>query len=173
MSHHQRSPIDRRWPVMTSELVERERVVAEARKWVGTRYHACADARGAGVDCGMLLVRVFVDTGLLAPFDPRPYPEDWHLHRNEERYLSFATDRFREVANPGPGDIIVFKYGRTFSHGAIVTGVDPIRIVHAFQPCRAVIEEDMQTNQQLLEPKRPRRFFSLWAHAGTDERGST
>lgn len=158
---------------MTSEHIERARVVAEARKWVGTRYHACADVRGAGVDCGMLLVRVFVDTGLLAPFDPRPYPEDWHLHRSEERYLSFAADRFREVSSPSTGDIIVFKYGRTFSHGAIVTGVNPIRIVHAFQPCRAVIEEDMQTNQQLLEPKRPRRFFSLWGRGAAEGRGAT
>ncbi len=110
---------------MARETIERARVVAEARKWVGTPYHACADVRGAGVDCGMLLVRVFVDTGLLAPFDPRPYPEDWHLHRSEERYLYFASDRLGEVAEPGPGDIIVFKYGRTFSHGAIVTGIDP------------------------------------------------
>ncbi len=155
---------------MASEEVERARVVAEARKWVGTPYHACADVRGAGVDCGMLLVRVFVDTGLLAPFDPRPYPEDWHLHRSEERYLSFAADRFCEVAEQGPGDIIVFKYGRTFSHGAIVTGVDPIRIVHAFQPYRAVIEEDMRTNQQLLEPKRPQRNFSLWGRAARERR---
>ncbi len=157
---------------MTSEHIERASVVAEARKWIGTRYHACADVRGAGVDCGMLLVRVFVDTGLLAPFDPRPYPEDWHLHRGEERYLSFAADRFREVSCPGPGDIIVFKYGRTFSHGAIVTGVNPIRIVHAFQPSRAVIEEEMQTNQQLLEPKRPRRFFSLWGRGAAEGRGT-
>lgn len=155
--------------MMASEQTERARVVAEARKWVGTPYHACADARGAGVDCGMLLVRVFVDAGLLAPFDPRPYPEDWHLHRSEERYLGFAVERFGEVPEPGPGDIVVFRYGRTFSHGAIVTEIAPIRIVHAFQPSRAVIEEDMRTNQQLLEPRRPRRYFSLWRGAAAKE----
>jgi hypothetical protein len=32
----------------------------------------CTDLKGVGVDCGMLIVRVFVDTGLCAPFDPRP-----------------------------------------------------------------------------------------------------
>ena len=32
------------------QLDERNRVVAEARKWILTPYHNCADVRGAGVD---------------------------------------------------------------------------------------------------------------------------
>ena len=96
-------------------------MVAEARSWVGTPYHGCADVKGAGVDCGMLLVRVFVDLGLTEPFDPRPYPSDWHLHRSEERYLGFVFERGREVAEPQPGDVAVFRYGRCYSHGGIVT----------------------------------------------------
>jgi cell wall-associated NlpC family hydrolase len=80
-----------------NEAKQRAAVVAEARSWIGTRYHNCADVKGAGVDCGMLLVRVFVDTGLCAPFDPRPYPPDWHLHRSEEKYLGFVFDRAHEV----------------------------------------------------------------------------
>ena len=68
---------------VTDATATRQQIVAEARSWIGTRYHACADAKGTGVDCGMLLVRVFVDCGLVAPFDPRPYPIDWHLHRSE------------------------------------------------------------------------------------------
>ena len=65
----------------------REKVVAEAKSWIGTPYHNCADVKGVGCDCGMLLVRVFVDLGIVEPFDPRPYAHDWHLHRGEERYL--------------------------------------------------------------------------------------
>ncbi len=84
---------------------QRAAVVAEARSWIGTPYHNCADIKGVGVDCGMLLVRVFVDTGLCQPFDPRPYPIDWHLHRGEERYLGFVFDRSREVTEPQPGDV--------------------------------------------------------------------
>ncbi len=100
---------------------ERAAVVAEARRWIGTPYHNCADLHGIGVDCGMLIVRVFVDTGLCAPFDPRPYPPDWHLHRSDERYLGFVFDRCAEVEEPRPGDILVFRYGRCYSHGGIVT----------------------------------------------------
>ena len=57
---------------------------------------------------------------------------DWHLHRGEERYLGFLLARAREVAAPLAGDVILFKYGRCFSHGGIVTRVDPLTIVHAF-----------------------------------------
>ena len=102
-------------------------VVAEARSWIGTPYHNCADIKGVGVDCGMLLVRVFVDTGLCQPFDPRPYPIDWHLHRSEERYLGFIFDARREIAEPQPGDVMVLRYGRCYSHGGMVTGPRHLR----------------------------------------------
>ena len=78
---------------MSFESFQRHVIVREARSWVRTPYHAQADIKGAGVDCGMLLVRVFVDSGLVPPFDPRPYADDWYLHRSEERYLGFIFDR--------------------------------------------------------------------------------
>ena len=52
-----------------TEAEQRAAVAAEARKWILTPYHHGADIRGAGVDCGMLIVRVFVDLGLTPPFD--------------------------------------------------------------------------------------------------------
>ncbi|ACB96297.1 hypothetical protein [Beijerinckia indica] len=146
-----------------SEETERALIVSEARRWIGTPYHQCADVLGAGVDCGMLLVRVFVDTGLCVPFDPRPYASDWHLHRSEERYLGFVFDRCREVDVPGPGDIVVFKYGRCYAHGGIITKTDPLTFVHAYSLARAVIEERLGQNAQLDQAKRSRRFFSYWA----------
>lgn len=89
---------------MSDEAAQRAAIVREARSWIGTRYENCADVKGrnGGVDCGMLLVRVFVDCGLCAPFDPRPYPPDWHLHRSEEKYLGFVFDRTREVFPAAP-----------------------------------------------------------------------
>src|SRR6202161_3252947 len=74
----------------SSEAAQRAAVVAEARSWIGTKYHNCADIKGVGVDCGMLLARVFANVGLIPFVDPRPYPPDWHLHRDEERYLDFV-----------------------------------------------------------------------------------
>lgn len=135
------------------------RAVDAARAWIGTPYHPCADVRGVGVDCGMLLVRVFVDAGLTPPFDPRPYAPDWHLHRDEERYLGFVRDHCRQVEEPAPGDIVVFRYGRCFAHGGIVTGNAPLTLVHAFSPAGCVIEEALAANCILAERRRAPRFF--------------
>jgi len=141
----------------------RAAVVAEARQWVGTPYHNCADVRGVGVDCGMLLVRAFVDAGLCPPFDPRPYPVDWHLHRSEERYLGFIFDRASEVTAPAPGDVMVLRFGRCYSHGGIVTALQPLTLIHAYFPARRVIEEATSHNAVLCDPARKARFFSFWA----------
>jgi cell wall-associated NlpC family hydrolase len=145
-----------------NESQGRASVVREARRWIGTPYYPEGSVRGVGVDCGMLLVRVFVDTGLCEQFDPRPYPQDWMLHRSEEKYLGFIFDRAREVEEPRPGDIMVWRYGRCYSHGAIVTGAHPLTIVHAYRPARGVVEETVENNLALNDVKRKPKFFSIW-----------
>jgi cell wall-associated NlpC family hydrolase len=151
------------------EQEERARVVAETRSWIGTPYHNCADVKGVGVDCGMLIVRCFVDTGLCGAFDPRPYAPDWHLHRGEEKYLGFVFDRCAELAEheeAQAGDVIVFKYGRCYSHGGIITGASLGRgklvFVHAFWPAKKVIEDRLDRNLQLSHKDRAHRIFSYW-----------
>ena len=104
----------------------RAAVVAEARSWIGTPYHHAADVKGrtGGVDCAMLLVRVYCDRGLVEKFDPRPYTRDWFLHRNEERYLGFLLARSCEVCRSLEGDIVLFRFGRCFAHAGIVSKAD-------------------------------------------------
>ena len=143
-----------------TESQQRAAVVAEARSWIGTPYHHGADIRGVGVDCAMLLVRVFCDLGLVETFDPRPYPRDWMLHRDEERYLPFVADRAHEVEAPGAGDVVIWRVGRTFSHGGIVTAW-PL-VVHAFAKARIVLESDASMPGRFADPRHPRRFFSCW-----------
>ncbi len=141
----------------------RTRVVDAARTWLGTPYHHAADVRGVGVDCAMILVRVFCDLGLVAPFDPRPYTKDWMLHRDEERYLGFLLARARQVEQPEPGDVMLFRVGRCYAHGAIVTRAAPLTIVHAFAPARCVLEDEVARSGQLAERKASAKFFSYWA----------
>ena len=143
----------------------RAAIVAAAREWIGTPYHNCADVKGVGVDCGMLLVRVFVDLGLVEPFDPRPYLSDWHLHRSEEKYLGHLLARAASVAVPEPGDIALFRYGRCYSHGGIVTRADALTIVHAFHPAMIVLEEEVGRNAELAGRLGEARYFSLWSTA--------
>jgi NlpC/P60 family putative phage cell wall peptidase len=141
----------------------RARVVAEARKWLGTPYHHQADVRGAGVDCIMLIVRAFVDSGLCDPIDPRPYSDEWFLHRSDELYLGGIMSRCKEIQAPRVADIMLFRWGRCYSHGGVVTELEPLTIIHAYQPAGIVIEEVVATNGMLTEPRRRPRFFSRWS----------
>lgn len=108
----------------------RARVTTEARSWIGTPYHHLGDIKGAGVDCAMLVWRIYHDLGLIDVPDPRPYPVEWHLHRSEERYLAQLEQFAQPVSAPQLGDIVMFRYGRTVSHSAILTS--PTTIVHAY-----------------------------------------
>jgi hypothetical protein len=99
---------------MLAEDEARRRLVREARAWVGTPYHPGADLRGVGVDCGMLLVRVFVDAGLGPAFDPRPYPQDWHLQRRAGHFRSRSRD-----ARAAPSRRLLIAVSERFPTGMI------------------------------------------------------
>jgi NlpC/P60 family putative phage cell wall peptidase len=112
-------------------------VLAEARSWLGTPYHHQASIKGVGVDCAMLLIAVFHACGLVPDIDPRPYSPEWMLHRDEEQFLGWLQQYGVETDDPQPGDVLVWRFGRTFSHGAILVDVDGT-IVHAYQQARCV-----------------------------------
>jgi NlpC/P60 family putative phage cell wall peptidase len=100
----------------------RASVVQEAESWIGTPFHHAARVKGSGVDCLMLLAEVYERAGVVAPVEPPFYVPDWHLHRDAERYLEGLTPYAGEITGPPlSGDIALFRFGRTFSHGAIVT----------------------------------------------------
>lgn len=134
---------------------QRALVVALAREWLGTPYHHQADVPGAGVDCAMLLVRVYHAAGLIPDIDPRPYPHDWHLHRDAERYLGWLGKFGRQVDEPQPGDAIVWRFGRTYSHGAIYIGDG--QIIHAYLGLGCVLG----TPQDADFIGREHKFFTL------------
>ena len=147
----------------TLELAQRAAVVAEAESWVGTPYRQLGATKGVAVDCGMLLVRAWVDAGIFEPFDPRPYPPEWHLHKPEERYLRWVETMAEEVAVPQPGDIVLFQFGRCFSHGGIMVAAE--RLVHANAAWKSCSYGDLFEAQLALMRSgapRPRRFFSVW-----------
>ena len=109
----------------------RAAVVAAARGWLSTPYHHMGRVRGAGTDCLMLLAEVYEAAGVVPHVAVPFYPPDWNLHRDAERYLEGVARHAREIGEPpGPGDIAVFRFGRCFAHGAIVT--EWPRLIHAY-----------------------------------------
>jgi cell wall-associated NlpC family hydrolase len=140
-----------------SEDEERALVIAEAESWIGTPYHPNADVKGAGIDCGMFPVRVFVDTGMVPPFDPRPYPVQFSMHQKAERYLEIVKTYAHEVLGPPkPGDLVMFKFGHSWSHSGIVTNWP--EFIHANPP--TCLRENWELNVG-LHTREP-RFFSIW-----------
>jgi len=113
---------------MTPE--QQQRVVEIAHTWLGTPYVHHGDVKGAGVDCAMLLVRVYHEAGLAPDIDPRGYSTQWHLHRSEEKYLQWIHEYADRVAEPEPGDVVMFRFGRAVAHGGIV--VDWPTIIHSY-----------------------------------------
>ena len=108
----------------------RERIVAAARSWIGTPYHHMGRVKGAGADCATLLAEVYAEAAVCTPIAIDYYPPDWMLHRIEERYLGILEQYVREIAGPPePGDIVMYHFGRCWSHGAVVIAWPTI--VHA------------------------------------------
>ena len=122
-----------------------------------------ADIKGVGVDCAMLLVRVYCDLGLVERFDPRPYTQDWMMHRNEERYLGFLLKRARMVETPG------MRRRRPVPHRPLLRPwrnrreAEPLTIIHAFMPAGVVLEDEVARSAELAERLPTAKFASYWA----------
>ncbi len=142
-----------------TEAEERAAVVAEAHTWLNTPYRDCAMVKGAGVDCAYLLKAVFEKTGLESPIPVEPYSPQWYLHRNDELYLTKVLERAREIteAEAQPADVVLYKFGRCFAHGAIIVGAGFPEIIHAFKQAGIVTLGDGTLGHL---NGRERRFFT-------------
>lgn len=131
-------------------MMPREKIAADALSWIGTPYLHQGFVKGkqGGVDCAMILVGIFAD--YIEPgFDPRPYPMQWHLHRNEERYLNWFTKYAHKVDVPQVGDVALFRFGRTVSHSGVI--VDKDIMVHDYRQAGAVIAENVSAHASRLD----------------------
>jgi NlpC/P60 family putative phage cell wall peptidase len=136
---------------------ERSSVVAEAREWRGTPFHHGVGVKGVGVDCAQLLIAVYVGLGIVEGFDPGYYAPDWFLHDYSDRFVDWLRARCVERSQTvplSPGDILLYRYGRVASHGAIYIGGD--RVIHAFRT-RGVVEEECGQGSALAA-----RFVGAW-----------
>lgn len=142
----------------------RKQVVAEAYTWLRTPYVHQADVKGEGVDCAMLLIRIYSDLGLVPRFDPRPYSTHWYLHvdmekpaKERELYLAGIERYAHRVHDPEPGDLLAYRVGRCVSHGAIYVGEG--LAIHAYAETRRV---ELATREELAR-LRVFHYHSAWS----------
>jgi cell wall-associated NlpC family hydrolase len=149
-----------------TELEQRERVIRESLTWVGTPYHHMGRIKNVGIDCATFPAEVYAAAGVIAPVSIDFYPPDWHLNRDAERYLQRVIEYAAEVSQPQPGDLVLWKIGRAFAHGAIVLAWP--RIIHAVVGI-GVIEDNAESPTLVFargrrgsDATRQHKFFSLW-----------
>ena len=114
-------------------------IVAEARTWLGTRFHHQARLKGVGCDCAGLVVGVCKALGL-SDFDKTDYtrqPDGVMLKRVCDENMTAIP-----LAEVRPGDALLFRFEQDPQHLAIVGDYahGGLSIIHAYAPARKVIE---------------------------------
>jgi len=142
----------------------RAKIIEVAKEYLNTPYVHAGRLKGMGVDCLTLLAEVYTEAGVIPPVAIPNYPYDWHLHRAEQLYMKGLLEYTREIQEPKAGDIVLWQFGRCFSHGAIV--VEWPIIIHAYIKSRCIMEnvENATWLKYMPDGKTPRptRKFSIW-----------
>jgi cell wall-associated NlpC family hydrolase len=132
-------------------------VTTEVNSWVGTPYLLKGGVKGAGCDCGTLLIETFVAAGKVtreeitaAMFDAGVdfYSHDWFHHTSDQKYMRVLM-RFASLVFKGrcfacvkarPGSIVLTKAAQSerWNHGGVVLAWP--KIVHAVQPRVAIVD---------------------------------
>ncbi|MFQ5622354.1 MAG: peptidase [Paracoccaceae bacterium] len=114
------------------------RVVAVARRWIGTPYRHQASCEGSGADCLGLIRGIWREIFGREPESAGAYTEDWsetdrveRLAEGAGRHLVRVTDGSRK-----PGDILLFrmKTNGVAKHLAVLESCEPgcETIIHAY-----------------------------------------
>jgi cell wall-associated NlpC family hydrolase len=146
-----------------TEEEERDAVVVEALSWVGTRYVHQSRLKLIGGDC-TFFAKVYEKLGFVPEVPIPGYSPQAHLHRAAAIYEDLVGKYARRIdeSQARRGDIVLYKFGYAFSHGAVLIE-EPwsplVRIVHGDLEARHILighGEGGRLNGQ------PRIFFTLW-----------
>lgn len=114
-------------------------IVAEARSWLGTRFHHQGRLKGVGVDCAGLVAQVAQAVGMAV---------DDHIdytHRPDGVLLQAVCDAQMthiDINEIAPGDVLLMKFDSLPQHLAIVGDYASggLSMIHAYAPARQVVE---------------------------------
>lgn len=114
----------------------RDKIVVEARSWIGTPYRHQASLQNVGCDCLGLIRGVW--RGVIGPEPERagPYSPDWAEALGRETLAEAGMRHFTPVAldNFENGDVLLFRWRAHLpaKHAAIVTSCEGQgQMVHA------------------------------------------
>lgn len=144
-------------------MPNRDDVIAEARRWIGTPFHHQAQARGVGADCAGLVCGVGLALGLMPPLPPeeRRYgrlPDPARMRAVIAKYLDPVP-----AGEEQPGDVLYMGWaaGRPM-HLAILTPLHGRGVLHGYSEAGRVVETAFPTLYDLLAD-------SWWRYRGLEE----
>jgi cell wall-associated NlpC family hydrolase len=140
--------------MMMTEQELRDWIVTVAKSYQGTPYHHMGRIKGVGVDCATFLIESYEEAGIIEHIDLPYYPPDWHMHHTEELYLKELLKYGHRVKVPRPGDIALYRYGKTAAHGAIV--INYPEIIHSVLNQGVIWADDQPLRGNLVG------FYSYW-----------
>lgn len=111
------------------------RVVQEARTWIGTPYLHGASVRGAGCDCLGLLRGIWRELEGCEPEEVPAYSPDWAESGGRERLLEAGRRHLRAAPTEAAGQLILFRMrrGAVAKHVGIQSRVGPgAAFIHAY-----------------------------------------
>lgn len=113
--------------------LDRDRIIAEARSWIGTPYRHQASLKGVGCDCLGLVRGVWRGLYSAEPEATPAYAPDW-AEATATESLAAAAQRHMQELDPrdfAAGDLLLFRWRAGFpaKHAAIATAAD--LMVHA------------------------------------------
>lgn len=116
------------------DSVLRNRVVAEAHRWIGTPYRHQASLKNVGCDCLGLLRGVWRALYGVEPEAMPAYAPDWAEAGGGERLADAARRHLAEIVldEAMPGDVLLFRWRPHLpaKHAAILSA--PGRMIHAY-----------------------------------------
>ena len=126
-----------------TEAEFRQRIVDEAKSWIGTPYRLGSCLKGVGVDCAQFVAAVYKAAGIMPAEDKvEIFTHDWFLHTVEERYLLRVVKYARKMmetqvyqtTQASPGNLVLTKAAasRVYNHAGIVVAWP--KIIHAVDP---------------------------------------
>lgn len=120
--------------------------VQEARRWIDTPFQHQGRLLGHGVDCIGVAQMAYLAAGveLDVPLNYSQLPTG--------KMVEFIAQRARRVAvrNIEIGDLLVFISNLAPTHVGVVTGVDPVRMVHAYNKVGRVVENSLDGSWKRL-----------------------
>ncbi|WP_187429198.1 hypothetical protein ROLI_028570 [Roseobacter fucihabitans] len=124
-----------------------EKVVTEARSWIGTPYVHQSAVKGAGTDCLGLLRGIWRSLHGSEPEAIPAYSMDWSEPQGEERLWDAALRHLnqKDVADEAEGDVLLFRMrsNAVAKHLGIAGRVgDAASFIHAYSN-HGVIESSL------------------------------